>query len=111
MAKNTEAAPLLPPASVDFNALHDACVAGKEPDAARDAAVIGETLGDPVDAAAAPDSDDGLDELTKPQLQERARRFGIAFETDANKDRLKDLLREAPGGAANPDVIADAGEA
>lgn len=29
MAKHTEAAPKLPPASIDFNALHEACRKGK----------------------------------------------------------------------------------
>lgn len=42
MAKITEAAeaPLLPPTSVDFNALHDALKAGKTADEAKAAAII-----------------------------------------------------------------------
>lgn len=51
------AAPLLPPTSVDFNALHDALKAGKTADEAAAAAVLAEAA--PAAAASpAPSADD-----------------------------------------------------
>lgn len=42
--KDTEAAPALPPVSVDFNKLHDQCKAGQKPEAAAKAAIFGATV-------------------------------------------------------------------
>jgi hypothetical protein len=108
MAKHTEAAPQLPPASVDFNALHEACRAGDEPQKALKAAVIAETAPEPApgsdEVPPADQGKDALDDMKKPELQQRARDLGIRFETDANVDRLKELLRAHPAGvpAAEP---------
>ena len=42
MAKDTEEAPALPPASIDFNKLHAECKAGRKPETALKNAVIGD---------------------------------------------------------------------
>lgn len=52
MAKDTPAAPSLPPASVDFNKLHQECKAGRKPETALKNAVIGETVAEPAGAEA-----------------------------------------------------------
>lgn len=120
MANHLAEAPMLPPASVDFNALHDACRAGAKAEKALEQAIIPATLAEPEGA----DSlltvlvdGDALDDRTKfdkSALQERARSLGIVFESDANMARLKELLRAHPEGvpADDPpaDVIADQGD-
>jgi hypothetical protein len=102
MAEHTEVAPLLPPASVDFNALHDACVAGKSAEEAVEAAVFAETLASPADGAEtvppADEGTDGLEKLTKADLKGLLdnRPVPVAYESDANHARLLELVRENP---------------
>lgn len=86
MPKHTEAAPKLPPASVDFNALHDALRAGQPADAALDAALVKETVALSADevvarAAQAEKFAPALDGLTKDELIAEA---GKEFVTHAH---------------------------
>lgn len=103
MANHTEVAPQLPPASVDFNALHDACRAGASQEEAIDASVFAETLAAPAPGTEpAPPADHGEDEtngLTKADLKALLDARGVAFESDANWDRLAELVR------ANPAIV------
>lgn len=55
MSKNTEAAPQLPPASVDFNKLHAECRAGRSAETALKNAVIEETVARPTEGIGAPE--------------------------------------------------------
>jgi hypothetical protein len=107
MATNTKEAPRPGPVSVDFNELHQQCKSGAQSESALDKAVFAETVAEPEGAAAAP-AGDALDDMQKADLQERARSLGIKFESDANMERLKELLRAHPEGVpapANPDLI------
>lgn len=114
MTNHTEEAPMLPPASVDFNKLHDAMVAGQSHEQAIETAVYAETLGRPVEEREVPaadqgGADDGLDSWTKPQLRERLDKLEVSYESDANKPRLLELARATPNfvpAEANPDIIA-----
>lgn len=111
MTKHTEVAPQLPAgAAVDFNKLHDAMRAGESAEKARSVAVIKGTV---ADGDAAPPADP-FEGWTKAQLQDRARKLSIRFETDANLDRLKELLLAHPDGVPaepNPAIIGTDAEA
>jgi hypothetical protein len=106
MANHTEAAPQLPPASVDFNVLHDQMRKGADHETALAAAVIEDTVAAPAPGSGeAPPADEGtdaLDAMLKADLQDRARRLGIPFEGSASKADLIDLLRAHPGGVPAP---------
>lgn len=112
MTKHTEVAPQLPPASVDFNKLHDQMKSGADGDKAVKAAVFTETLAEPSDGGvpAADTAEDALSRMTRKDRQARLRELGVRFETDANLDRLGELLRAHPDGipsVLNPEIIAD----
>lgn len=47
------------------------------------------------DSAAVEETSDGLDDLTKAQLRERAEAAGLEIETDANKATMIEKLRAA----------------
>lgn len=105
MAKNTPEAPATGPYSYYFNALHDAMKAGDDGDKALAKAVVAETVSEPGGIAAI--AADPFADFDKPGLQQRARDLGIAFESDANMDRLKELLRGHPDGVpqAQPEGV------
>ena len=69
MANHTDAAPSLPPASIDFNKLHDQCRAGRKPDTALDNALVKETLAEP---PAAPPAAPAADESSATDAPDRA---------------------------------------
>jgi hypothetical protein len=105
MADHTEAAPQLPPASVDFNALHDACVAGASHDEARESAVIEGTVALSADEAATRATASIADAPTlsgknKAQLLEIAEAEGVTSARDADDNEI------AIGEATNPQIIA-----
>jgi hypothetical protein len=108
MADHTEVAPPQGPASYDFNALNDACVAGKSHEDALAASVVEETVAAPAPGTEpAPPADagtDGLEKLTKAELRALLddRPSPVPYETNADHARLLDLVRKNPAPAPAP---------
>jgi hypothetical protein len=112
MADHTEVAPPLPPASVDFNALHEACIAGEKPEDAAAKAIVVETVY--VREPDVPtDEGDGIDKLTKAELKALLddRPVPVAYESDANKARLLELVRSNPLPPPSPPPASDTDQA
>jgi hypothetical protein len=106
MTEATAVAPLLPPASVDFNALHEACLAGATHEEALDRAIFPETVAMSADEAAARAAESvaaapTLAGLNKAQLSDIATVEGVTFARDkdgtviAFADATNDQMRDA----------------
>ena len=94
MTKHTEAAPLLPPASVDFNKLHDAMRAGTDGDKAVEVSVVSETLARPADDPTAASTDRTV------AAPPRARREAAASKTSRTRSAAKAAAAPPPTAPA-----------
>lgn len=117
---HTTAAVQLPPASVDFKALNDALAAGQAPDAAREAAVIPETLALSADEAQAAAAESVaaapvLTSLSKPDLVDVATAESVLEAKDASGNRIAfadgtraQMIEAIEGRRAGIDIFAPA---